>query len=80
MIAEVDDTLLIQSVSYVALLLANAATFATATQLYGDYFVLITLGVLAGGLYACVYRASRRQLLIRYLRSTLPRQAIVAST
>jgi hypothetical protein len=78
MIAQVDDTLLIQSVSYLALLLANVATFATATQLYGDYFVLITLGVLAGGLYACVYRASRRQLLIQYLRSTLSRQEYAA--
>ena len=80
MIAQVDDALLIQSVSYLSLLVANAATFVTATQLYGDYFVLITLGVLAGGLYACAYQATRRQLLIQYLRSTLARQEYVASS
>ena len=80
MIATVDDTLLIQAVSYLALLLANVATFATATQLYGDYFVLITLGVLAGGLYACIYRASRKKALLLYLRASLQQRECVGST
>lgn len=80
MIAQVNDTLLIQSVSYLSLLVANVATFVTATQLYGDYFVLITLGVLAGGLYACAYQASRQQFLVQYLRSSLHTNGGVVSS
>lgn len=68
-VSEIDDHLLLYTVSFAALLLANMATFAVATQLYGDYFVLITLGVVAGMFYSTInlamkQRAKRIALLI----------------
>lgn len=53
-LADVDQQALLYAVSFIALLIANMATFMVATQLYGDYFVLITLGVIAGLLYATI--------------------------
>jgi hypothetical protein len=70
-VAQISDTNLIQSVSYLSLLAANMATFATATQLYGDYFVLIILGVFAGGLYASIYDALNKQIMLRRFRLLL---------
>ena len=63
-VARINDSNLVEAVSYTALLVANMATFATATQLYGDYFVLIILGVFAGGLYGAIYDARKKQLLL----------------
>jgi hypothetical protein len=64
MVATVDDHLLVYVVSFGALLLANAATFTVATQLYGDYFVLIILGIIAGMFYASIQRAQRKRVLL----------------
>lgn len=69
-VAKVDYDLLLYAVSFAALLAANALTFMVATQLYGDYFVLIILGVIAGMLYATIYQAMRiKAALIRYEKS-----------
>ncbi len=54
-LAGVNPSLPTYAVSFLALLVANAATFGTATQLYSDYVVLITLGLIAGMLFAVVY-------------------------
>ena len=62
-VARIDDHLLLYAVSFAALLLANMATFSVATQLYGDYFVLITLGVVAGMLYSTINRGIRKRAL-----------------
>ena len=42
------DRLLIFQISFIALLAANMATFAIASQLFSDLFVLIILGTIAG--------------------------------
>jgi len=43
-----DQRLLIYQVSFAAFLLANFAAFAVASQLFGDLFVLIIIGTVAG--------------------------------
>lgn len=62
-VAATDDHLLLYTVSLASLLLANMATFAVATQLYGDYFVLITLGIVAGMFYSTITRANKKRAL-----------------
>ena len=47
-----DEGFLYYAASFVAFLVANAATFAVATQVYGDLFVLIVLGLVTGMLFA----------------------------
>jgi hypothetical protein len=47
-----NDSMLFYAVSFVAILVANVATFSVATQLFGDFMVLITLGLVAGALFA----------------------------
>jgi hypothetical protein len=42
------------AVAFIALLVSNLATFSVATQLYGDLLVLITLGLVAGMLFALI--------------------------
>ncbi len=64
-VARINDQSLIRAVSYAALLAANAATFVVATQLYGDYFVLIVLGVFAGGLYSAIYDAYGKYAVLK---------------
>lgn len=54
MLRFVNERLLVYAVSFVALLLANLATFGVATQLYSDHVVLIVLGLVAGMLFALV--------------------------
>jgi len=66
-LAKAGDHNFLQAVTYTAFLVANLATFVTATQLYGDYFVLIVLGVFAGGLYAAIHNGVKKQLLLTYL-------------
>jgi hypothetical protein len=51
-LARVDDRLLYYAASFGALLIANMATFAVATQVFGDPFILINLGMIAGFLFA----------------------------
>lgn len=63
-VARVDEGLLVYAASFAALLVANMATFITATQLYGDYFVLIVLGIIAGCLYSSIYLASDKVRLL----------------
>jgi len=48
----VDERLLFYSVSFSSILIANIATFAVASQLYGDLFILIILGFVAGMLFS----------------------------
>ncbi len=50
------------SCGLLALLTANAANFAVATQTYGDLFVLIFLGVCGGTLFAMAAIGSSRNL------------------
>jgi len=54
MLARVNPPLLIYAVSFAALLIANLSTFGVAVQLYSDYVVLITLGLVAGMLFSLV--------------------------
>ncbi len=54
-LARYDQHLLIYGVSFTALLAANLATFSVATQLYGDPFVLVILGLVAGLLFSTLY-------------------------
>jgi hypothetical protein len=42
------ERLLLYQAAILALLFANLMTFTVATQVYGDYFILIVLGTLAG--------------------------------
>ena len=56
-IAHVHQELYLYSASFSALLIANLAAFSVATQLYGDFFVLIILGAIGGMLYALIYHA-----------------------
>lgn len=54
---------------FLALLIANAATFGTATQLYSDFVVLITLGLVGGLLFALLtfgLMEERRQRMMRW--------------
>ncbi|TVQ86609.1 MAG: hypothetical protein EA400_12695 [Chromatiaceae bacterium] len=60
--------------AFVAMLVANLATFAVATQLYGDLLVLITLGLTAGMLFALVNAGLVQQRVRRHAA----RQAAVA--
>ena len=57
-VARLNDDLFLYASSFVSLLVANLATFSVATQLYGDFFVLIILGMIAGMLYATIYHAA----------------------
>jgi hypothetical protein len=43
-----DSKLLLYQVSFIAFLFSNLLTFTVATQIYGDYFVLIVLGTVGG--------------------------------
>ena len=54
MLARVNDQWLLYAVSFAALLIANLATFGVAVQLYSDYVVLITLGLVAGMMFTLV--------------------------
>lgn len=47
-LAAVNERLLIYQTSFLSLLFANIMTFTVATQVYGDYFILIMLGTIAG--------------------------------
>lgn len=53
-LARVSDRLSYYAVSFAALLIANIVTFTVATQVYGDHYVLIVLGLVAGMLFALV--------------------------
>lgn len=46
-----DPKLASMAAAFAAILIANAMTFAVATQVYGDHFVLIMLGLVAGMLF-----------------------------
>lgn len=48
LVKSLDQRLLVYQVSFVAFLLANFAAFAVASQLFGDLFVLIIIGTVAG--------------------------------
>jgi len=48
LVKNLDNHLLLYQVSFLAFLLSNLATFAVASQLFGDLFVLIILGTIAG--------------------------------
>ena len=63
-VSRVDNERVVYAVSFAAFLLANIMTFMTATQLYGDYFVLIILGVIAGMFYASLSHAERKSKTI----------------
>ena len=52
MLAHLDERFLYYAAAFLAFLVANAATFAVATQVYGDLFVLIVLGLVTGMLFA----------------------------
>ena len=52
LLSVLNDRLLYYSVSFMAFILANLATFLVATQVYGDYFVLTTIGLVAGMLFS----------------------------
>lgn len=54
MLARVNEQWLLYAVSFASLLIANLATFGVAVQLYSDYVVLITLGMVAGMLFTLV--------------------------
>ena len=47
-LAQYNERLLLYQVSFICLLFANLVTFTVATQVYGDFFVLIILGTVAG--------------------------------
>lgn len=52
LLGQADERFLYYAASFAAFLTANAATFAVATQVYGDLFVLIMLGLVTGMLFA----------------------------
>ncbi len=54
-LARTNPRLLYYAVPLLAMLITNLATFGTATQLYSDYVVLITLGLVAGVLFALLH-------------------------
>jgi len=56
-LARRDDRLLLYGVSFGAFLAANVATFLVATQLFGDPFVLIVIGLCAGMLFSILHTA-----------------------
>ncbi len=47
-LAALGSNLFLYQVSFLSLLFSNLMTFTVATQVYGDYFVLLTLGAVAG--------------------------------
>jgi hypothetical protein len=51
-LAKVDNSLLIYSISFSAFLFANSATFFVATQVYGDLYILVILGIVSGMLFS----------------------------
>jgi hypothetical protein len=66
MLARTSTRLLIYAATFTALLIANAATFGVAAQLYNDLGVLIILGLLAGMLFRIVgYGIEADQVLRR---------------
>ena len=48
----VDSKLLVLVLGVFAFLIVNAMTFSVATQLYGDFFVLILLGLVSGFVFS----------------------------
>jgi hypothetical protein len=58
-LALLDDRLLLYQVSFISFLFANLMTFTVATQIYGDFFVLIILGMVAGFVVRINNTASR---------------------
>ncbi len=59
LLAQAHEKLLFYGASFLAFLLANIATFTVATQVYGDPFVLIILGTVAGMLFSVIIAASQ---------------------
>lgn len=47
-LASAEPRLMLYQVSFISFLVANMMTFTVATQVYGDFFVLIILGTVAG--------------------------------
>jgi O-antigen ligase len=80
LLARYDQRLHIYAVSFLALLVANMVTFTVATQVYGDPFVLLVLGLVAGLLFSTLYVGLNRQAqdgasLRRLARAPVPREA-----
>jgi hypothetical protein len=48
LVRKLSPTMLIYDVSFIAFLIANMITFAVASQLFGDLFILIVTGTIAG--------------------------------
>jgi hypothetical protein len=72
-LSQTSERLLYYSVSFIAFIVANLATFTVATQVYGDYFVLTIIGLVAGILFSVTLVAVR--LRSASLENTPPAQA-----
>lgn len=59
-LAVMDDRLLYYAASFAAFFVANAATFFVASQVYGDVFVLIVLGISAGMMFSVQLQGLQR--------------------
>jgi len=60
--------------SFAVLLFANAVTFSVATQVYGDIFILLLLGLFGGFIFAVP------KIVVSTLTLTVPRQATATPT
>jgi hypothetical protein len=70
-LARTNDRLFFYAASFSAMLVANMATFLVATQVYGDLFILVMLGLLAGFVFALIHTGlklnAEQQLLRRHM-------------
>jgi uncharacterized membrane-anchored protein len=78
LLARTDQRLLFFAVSFAAFLVANVVTFLVAQQVYGDPFVLIILGLVAGFLFSVIYAGIgeyRQMIWLRQQRRSAGQQA-----
>lgn len=64
-LALIDVRLMLYQVSFLSYLFANLMTFSVATQIYGDFFVLIILGTVAGFIVRINNLAHRRAVALK---------------
>jgi hypothetical protein len=75
LLARTDQRLVFFAASLAAFLVANAATFLVAQQVYGDPFVLVILGLVAGFLFSVIYAGIGEYRQMIWLRQRQRRDA-----
>jgi hypothetical protein len=76
-VARMSGLHLVHQVSFIAFIFANLMTFTVATQLYGDFFILILLGTVAGFIFQINQKARQFEFYVKSRR--MADQAAVAA-